>query len=162
MDEVSQIRKKLNLPPISQLGIVVRDMTKAVDYYSSCFGLGPFTVYESVPNKYWFNGEPSYMKIRQGKAMLGNIEIELIQPLEGKSPFHEFLESQGEGLQHLAFNAPSFEEMYHLFVEAGFKPLMEAEAYVETYQGTVRACHFDTRQIGGVIFEIVWKSWLMK
>jgi len=43
---------------------------------------------------------------------------------------------------------------------AGFQPLLLAEAYVLTYQGTVRACHFDTRAVGGVIFEVLWKSWL--
>jgi hypothetical protein len=44
----------------------------------------------------------------------------------------------------------------------GFQALLLAEAYVPTYKGTVRACHFDTRAVGGVIFEVVWKSWLVK
>jgi len=37
---------------------------------------------------------------------------------------------------------------------------MRAESYVPTYDGTVRACVFDTRSVGGVLFEIIWKSWL--
>ncbi len=52
--------------------------------------------------------------------------------------------------------------MVRQFEAAGITPLMRAEAYVETYQGTVKACHFDTRAVGGVIFEVVWKSWLLK
>ncbi len=162
MEHAAALRKKLHLPEISQIGVVVRDMGKAVEYYEGIFGLGPFTVYDSTPDKYWFRGRPAHMQLRQGKAMLGRIELELIQPLEGESPFHEFLETYGEGLHHLAFNTADFDGMVRQFEAAGFKPLLLAEAYVETYQGTVRACHFDTRAVGGVIFEVVWKSWLLK
>ncbi len=97
MDGGDVLKGKLGLPAISQIGVVVRNMQKAVGYYSERFGIGPFTVYDSVPDKYWFRGKPSYMKLRQGKAILGGIELELIQPLEGESPFHEVLETQGEG-----------------------------------------------------------------
>jgi 4-hydroxyphenylpyruvate dioxygenase-like putative hemolysin len=158
----AQLRKKLALPPISQIGIVVRDMRQAVGFYEGTFGLGPWTVYDSTPDKYWFRGKPSHMRLRQGKAMLGAIELELVQPLEGESPFHEHLATYGEGLHHLAFNTEDYEGMVRRFEAEGFKPLLQAEAYVETYKGTVRACHFDTREIGGVIFEVLWKSWLLK
>jgi 4-hydroxyphenylpyruvate dioxygenase-like putative hemolysin len=94
--------------------------------------------------------------------MLGNVELELIQPLAGESPFHEFLQEHGEGLHHLAFNTEDYDGMVARFAAAGFKPLLQAEAYVATYKGTVRACHFDTRAVGGVIFEVLWKSWLLK
>ena len=150
MEASAALRAKLGLPPISQIGIVVRDMTRAVAFY------------ESTPDKYWFKGTPSHMRLRQGKAMLGGIELELVQPLEGESPFHEFAATQGEGLHHIAFNTEDFDGMVRKFQEAGFQSLLLAEAYVPTYQGTVRACHFDTRAVGGVIFEVVWKSWLMK
>lgn len=156
------LRTKLALPPLSQLGIVVRDMARAVAFYEGKLGLGPWTVYESTPDKYWYRGKPSHMRLRQGKAMLGGIELELVQPLEGESPFHEFLASQGEGLHHVAFNTDDFDAMVRQFQEAGFESLLLAEAYVPTYGGTVRACHFDTRAVGGVIFEVVWKSWLVK
>ena len=162
MEPGVELRTKLGLPPISQIGIVVRDMTRAVEFYEGTFGLGPWTVYESTPDKYWFKGKPSHMRLRQGKAMLGGIELELVQPLEGESPVHEFAATQGEGLHHIAFNTEDFDGMVRKFQDAGFQALLLAEAYVPTYQGTVRACHFDTRAVGGVIFEVVWKSWLLK
>jgi 4-hydroxyphenylpyruvate dioxygenase-like putative hemolysin len=162
MEPAAELRTTLGLPPISQIGIVVRDMQRAVEHYQGIFGLGPWTVYDSTPDKYWFKGKPSHMRLRQGKAMLGGIELELVQPLEGESPFHEFLATQGEGLHHLAFNTEDFDGMVRRFEAAGFQSLLLAEAYVPTYGGTVRACHFDTRAVGGVIFEVVWKSWLLK
>jgi methylmalonyl-CoA/ethylmalonyl-CoA epimerase len=162
MERAEEFRATLGLPPISQIGIVVRDMHKAVAHYQSVFGLGPWTVYDSTPDKYWFKGKPSHMRLRQGKAMLGGIELELVQPLEGESTFHEFLQDHGEGLHHLAFNTEDYDGMIGRFEAAGFKPLLQAEAYVETYKGTVKACHFDTRAVGGVIFEVLWKSWLLQ
>ena len=102
------------------------------------------------------------MRLRQGKAMLGGIELEPVQPLEGESPFHEFAATQGEGLHHIAFNTEECDGMVRKFQEAGFQSLLLAEAHVPPNQGTVRACHFDSRAVGGVIFEVVWKSWLLK
>jgi len=162
MEPHEDLRNRLALPPISQLGIVVRDMARAVAFYEHKLGLGPWTVYEGTPDKYWFKGKPSHMRLRQGKTMLGDIDREVVQPLEGGSPFHEFAASQGEGLHHVPFHTDDFDTMVRKFHDAGFASLLLAEAYVPTYGGTVRACHFDTRAVGGVIFEVVWESWLVR
>jgi len=37
---------------------------------------------------------------------------------------------------------------------------MRTETFVEIYDGHLRACYFDTSRVGGVICEIIWKSWL--
>jgi catechol 2,3-dioxygenase-like lactoylglutathione lyase family enzyme len=160
MSDTEKLKARLNLPPVAQIGIVVRDIHRAVEYYSTLFGLGPFTVYEFAPDKHWYMEEPSPIRFQMGKAMLGDIEIELIEPSEGKSHHREILRTMGEGLHHLGFNVPNYEEVFHRFLREGFKPLMRAESYVPTYKGTVRACYFDTSRIGGVLFEIIWKSWL--
>jgi len=159
---MEDLKIKLGLPPISQIGVVVKDMDQAVEYYSSLFGIGPFTVYEFVPEKHWFMEEPSYLKLMMGKATWGNLEFELIQPIEGRSFHKEFLETHGEGIQHLGFFVPNYDEMFNQFLKAGFKPVMRAESYVETYKGYLRATYFDTRRFGGIMFEIIWKSWLME
>lgn len=103
MTPVDDLREKPGFLPLSQIGLVVRDMDKVIDYYSSVFGLGPFTVYEFIPEKHWFMEMPSYLKIMMGKATWGDIEWELIQPMEGRSFHKEFLETHGEGVQHLGF-----------------------------------------------------------
>lgn len=160
MNGSDDLRKKLGLPPVSQIGLVVKDIARAVGYFSSFFGLGPFTVYDFEPDRHWYKEEPSHFKVKMAKAMWGDIEWEMLQPLEGKSLHQEFLETHGEGLQHLGFNVRNYDETFENFVQAGFQPLMRAESYVETYKGNLKACYFDTRRVGGVIFEIIWKSWL--
>ena len=160
MADIDELKIKLGLPPVSQIGVVVRDVNKAADYFSSIFGIGPFTVYELVPEKYWFMEELCHQKIRLGKAQWGNIELELIQPLEGESLHKDFLENHGEGLHHLGFNVPNYDEIFEKFIQAGFKPLLRAETYAETYKGYLKVCYFDTQRVGGIFFEIIWKSWL--
>ena len=37
---------KAELPPISQIGILVNDAAKTAEYYSSVLGIGPFRTYD--------------------------------------------------------------------------------------------------------------------
>ena len=116
MSDVDKLRKQLNLPPLSQLGVVVWNVDKTVDYYSSVFGIGPFNVYDFTPEKHWHMEEPSHSKVRMGKAMLGHIELELIQPLEGKSIHQDFLDSRGEGLLARMFSLVFFGDLVSLYL----------------------------------------------
>ena len=161
MREIERLRAAMVLPSVSQLGVLVRDVDGAVEYYSSVFGLGPFTVYEFCPENVWLWEKPSHIKVKQGKAMWGDIELELIQTVEGESVYNEFLRDHGEGIQHLGFNVKNYDEMFQRFREAGFTPLLRVESYVRTYEGYLRCCSFDTCRVGGIVFEIIWKSWLM-
>jgi hypothetical protein len=160
MGGVDDLRARLALPPFYQLGVVVRDVDRVARHYSSLFGVGPFTIYEFVPEIHIYNGEQTYTKMKMGKAMWGNIELELIQPMEGKSPHMDFLKKRGEGLQHLGFNVPNFDELCDGFLKEGFKPMLRSGGYVETYKGEVKVCYFDTEEAVGIIFEIMWRSWL--
>lgn len=160
MNDTKELQVHLSLPQVSQIGVVVEDIDRAVDYYTSIFGLGPFTKYEFQPDRHWFRGEPSPLRMRMAKAMWGDLEWELLQPLQGPSLHQEFLTNQGEGLQHLGFNVRNYDEIYNRMVENGFDPVMRAESYMENYGGDLKACYFDTRRVGGVIFEVIWKSWL--
>ena len=161
MKDIENLRLGLNLPPVSQIGIVVSDIDKAVEYYTTFFGLGPFTKMDFRPDKYWYRGEPAHMKIRQAKAMWGEIELELMQPIEGESLIHDFLAEQGEGINHLGFFIDNYDEAYEEMICNGFMPMMEAEAEVED-RGIVKAVWFDTIRVGGVFFELIWRSWLRK
>lgn len=46
--ENSEIRK-LRLPQLAQVGVVVKDLEKVVAYYTSTFGIGPFDIYDFHP-----------------------------------------------------------------------------------------------------------------
>jgi methylmalonyl-CoA/ethylmalonyl-CoA epimerase len=161
MSELEDLRDKLCLPAVSQIGIVVRSVEKTISYYESMLGIGPFSQYEWSPDKHWHGDELSFIKFKMGKVTWHGIELELIEPLEGISDHAVFLREHGEGLHHLGFNVTDYDEMFDKFLKKGFKPIVRGESYVEAYKGYLKACTFDTRKVGGVLFEIIWKSWLV-
>ena len=59
MSGIDELKTILSLPPVSQIGVVGREMEEAVSYFSSVFGIGPFTVYDSDPKSH----QP-YLKLR--------------------------------------------------------------------------------------------------
>lgn len=161
MTDAGALQAKLKLPPISQIGVIVKDVEKAAQNYSSLLGIGPFTIYEFRPVNDLYRGEKmTDAKMKMGKAMWNNMELELIQPMEGRSPHMEWLRERGEGVQHFGFNVPNFDEVCDSFRKEGFTPLLQGEFYLEAYKGTVKACYFDTTEAIGIIFEVIWKSWL--
>jgi hypothetical protein len=161
MTAADELRAKLQLPPISQIGFVVWNADRMAANYSTVLGVGPWTVYDFVPDKYWFREQLSPLKLRMGKAIIGDIELVLSQPVEGRSLHQEFLETCGEGVHSLTFNTLDYDAMFHRFLQAGFEPVMRAETYVEAYEGHLRACYFDTRSVCGTLLEIRWASWGM-
>ena len=41
-----EITGKIKLPPVSQVGMVVKDIDKVMQFYSDTFGIGPWVVKE--------------------------------------------------------------------------------------------------------------------
>jgi methylmalonyl-CoA/ethylmalonyl-CoA epimerase len=88
--------------------LVVKDMDKAVKLFEA-LDVGPFPPFlggtgMSFSGKTVHGNPADYdMDLRIGRSDLGGLTVELIQPLEGKSIYSEFLEEKGEGLHHIAF-----------------------------------------------------------
>ena len=110
----------VTLPPVGEIAIVVKDLDRAVDFYSSKFGWGPFRVYEFGSRN---TAEPEAGEPRTRVAMThsGAIAIELIEPGEGdeESLPARFLAEKGEGLQHLAFRIEDLDAVLASLAEAG-------------------------------------------
>jgi len=150
MDE----KKKFTLPPVSQIGVVVKDLKKAIEYYSKVFGIGPFMTFEFAPKKHWLKGKPMPIKLNIAAAQWGPDMFELIQPVEGDAPHRWFLEKHGEGLQHLGFMVEDYDGWKDYLVQQGIDVLMEAETDVEGL-GHVRGAYMESDKTGGVLFELL-------
>ena len=79
-----QKEPRVKLPPVEQIGIVVKDIDKAIQYYSSVFGFGPFRVRESEMKGFTYRGQKGNCRIKTAVAQSGPIEVELI--LNSSSP----------------------------------------------------------------------------
>ena len=138
------------LPPVHQLGYVVRDIEKACRYYESVFGTGPFSqVIDVDMNGALLRGKPVDTKIKVAFVQSGDVQIELIQPVEGENPYTEFLEKRGEGIHHLAYRVEDMEAMKALFTEKVGEPVFHRD------MGIMEFAYFDTSEVGGLMIEFL-------
>lgn len=90
--------------PLTQIGVVVRDLWANVKLYHELLGWGPWYVYEYRPpffSEGELHGKPAEFSFLGAEVQVGPIWFELIQPLEGESLYTEFLAEKGEGLHHV-------------------------------------------------------------
>src|SRR5258707_4269745 len=96
----------LQLKRLVQIGIVIADRDRTTQLLTSLFGIGPFRLVE-WPNrpeaKYYYRGAEEQIRIKQAFVRLGDVEVELIQPLEGRNGYQDFLDQTGGGIHHVLF-----------------------------------------------------------
>lgn len=147
-----QFAKKLELPPVSQIGIVVKDMDKTIEYYEKVLGLGPFARPDIVYKEIHLHGKPVNSKWIMGFCSLGSVELELIQPITAPTIYHDFLQEKGEGLHHLGFDVKDIEKKLALCKEMGIKIIQGGQGATSRFE------YLDTEKIGGVIFELIQRE----
>jgi methylmalonyl-CoA/ethylmalonyl-CoA epimerase len=137
----------------AHVALVVRDMDRAVKYFEA-LGVGPFPPFLGGPGMSFtgksVRGEPSDydMDLRIGRADMGGLQIELIQPLKGRSIYDEFLEEKGEGLHHLAFMVEDIDAETAALEKKGFK-VVQTGAMPNT-----RWAYFEAEASGGMLIEL--------
>ncbi len=98
---------------IVQIGIVVRDIEKSTRAYAELLGLDvpKWEVTDPVEKSHTeYKGELSEARAKLAFFQLGNIVIELIEPVGRPSTWQEHLETKGEGVHHLAFEVKDMEK----------------------------------------------------
>jgi methylmalonyl-CoA epimerase len=121
--------KKVNNPMIvskniTQVAIVVQDIDKARNAWAQMLGMEvpDVIVAESHPSRpTLYQGEPSDAKAKLAFIAMDNIQLELIQPLGGKSTWQDFLDTHGEGIHHIAFGVKSIDEVSKNLASLGNK-----------------------------------------
>lgn len=133
---------KLELKKVNQIGIVVRDSDKVMESWSTLFGIGPWTVRDFETKD--LEGHPA--KVKLCFADLGGVQLELIEPVEGRAFHSLFLEEHGEGLHHLGFQVNNVDAEAENLVKQGAKVLSSLSGGY---------AYMDTGGPGGVIFEVI-------
>jgi catechol 2,3-dioxygenase-like lactoylglutathione lyase family enzyme len=110
---------------VFQLGIVVKDIDRATERLTS-LGIGPFKERILPPREETFRGQPFDGVVKISCARAGDMEIELLQPVSGKSPHREFLEAKGEGIQHIACYVENIESHLERLTGQGVEVLLRA------------------------------------
>ena len=145
--------KSFSLPAASQIGIVVNDIDATVDYYRSAFGWGPFKVTELEMEDVNYRGRSIDCRVKLARARHGEIEVELIQPLEGDSPYADFVREKGEGLHHLGIWVDDLHGTLAELEKEGIHPVFY-KYYADIDFGFA---YLDSDRIGGVMLELIQK-----
>jgi methylmalonyl-CoA/ethylmalonyl-CoA epimerase len=100
------------LPELFHIGWVVRDCAAAQQELAARLGAGPFLSMgeESVFDQTLVHGKPVPFALKIAMGQLGGVLLELLQPLDDRSPHAEFLKERGEGMHHLAYVVADFDD----------------------------------------------------
>jgi hypothetical protein len=134
-----------------QIAIVVPDLDVAMRTYVHDYGIGPWEIYgfdaENVADMRE-DGEAVERSWRLAIAYVGQVQWELIEPLDEESVYARFLAERGGGLHHVGVAVPSFDETVAEQAERGNGVLLGGE-----YKG-IRFAYLDTVRDLGFVTEI--------
>jgi len=117
--------------PVIQTAYVVADIDATEAFFTAQFGVRPWTRMPDVefgPQTCEYRGEPADFTAHISLGYLGDMQLELIQPVRGKSIYADFLASNGPGLHHVCVEPADFTASLH---DA------EANGAVVTQRGTM-------------------------
>jgi catechol 2,3-dioxygenase-like lactoylglutathione lyase family enzyme len=121
MNIATDIREQLQLPPLDQIGFVVKDLDSAIALYDPMFG--PFDVQKYGEITYNYRGREEACELDIAFGKIGDIEIELIQWVSGGGPHKEFLDAGREGMHHLRFLVENLEEKVSEAEKLGYQKI---------------------------------------
>ena len=138
-----------------QIGFVVADIQSFAAELNQMLGVGPFEVFDwPVPGtdpESYYHGKPASWRMKIGFADFGNINIELIQPIEGSSVFQESLDRDGSSLNHLRFKVKNFDQAVANLQNKGYTLISRGKG---VHKGS-RWAYFDTRSsFNGLYLEL--------
>lgn len=141
--------------PVVQVGLVVRDLERAMAAYSGIWGVGPWRVYAYGPGllaSQTFRGRPA--EFSMALALAGSDpQLELIQPLEGESVYTEWLERHGEGLHHVAVEVDSLEQTTREMEDAGYAMIQSGLGFGPDGDGGF--AYYDTERDLALVLEAI-------
>jgi catechol 2,3-dioxygenase-like lactoylglutathione lyase family enzyme len=104
--EVLAVSEAILSPVVTQIGIIVRDIEQMAARYSRLFGLPvPNIIITDEYNKAHTNymGAPSFARAKLAFFKLGQVSLELIEPIGEPSTWQQHLDAKGETVHHIAF-----------------------------------------------------------
>jgi len=134
-----------------QIAYLVRDLESAMRFYVETMHIGPWEIYTFAPpalQNSMVRGKPSDHTFRIALAQAGPVQIELIQPLTGRSVYDEFLEKKGEGLHHVKFYYPDCRKKLEEFKAKGIEVIQSGKFDEDEHY------YLDTEKFHGMIIEI--------
>jgi catechol 2,3-dioxygenase-like lactoylglutathione lyase family enzyme len=141
---------------IAQVCIIVEDLDKAVENYWNMFGIGPWHFYtygKPLVKKMSYHGKPSEYKMRVALSYIGDLRIELIEPMAGDTIYRDFVKEHGYGVHHFGILV---DDMKSAIAEAETNGLvMTQDGSGFGLDGDGHYAYLDTEDKIGVTIELI-------
>ena len=126
---------------LDHIGIAVKDLDQAMKLYRDAFGIEPSMVYES-----------SYTKAKIAFFPIGEVRIELMQPVNPDSVLGTFLEKKGEGIQHIAYKVKDVDRSLTELERKGVQLIDKKSRKVRENE---RVAFLHPKSTNGVLIELI-------
>jgi methylmalonyl-CoA/ethylmalonyl-CoA epimerase len=150
-----EIMNKLDSDVVIQIGLIVKDVQKAAKHYAEVFGFPEPAIVPIADDAFAKTEYRSRSSAAKGKAAffnLGQVQMELIEPVGTPSTWEEFLRTHGEGIHHIAVKTEEMKEAQKFLASKGMETIQQGGwdggqyAYVDCSDqlGTIlELLHFD-------------------
>jgi hypothetical protein len=142
------------LKSVIQIAIACRDIEATSKQWAAALGVDPPKVKLTRPGRevnVVYRGRPSDGQIKMAVIRLGQVSLELMEPVGADTSWREFLESNGEGVQHIAFGVTDLEKTVKRFEGLGM-PVVHRGRY-DADNGTY--IYLDSKRALGVTVELL-------
>ena len=134
---------------IEEIVIAVKNADEAASYFKDLFGLN-----------FEYEWEIEREKIRVKSVLIGGTQFQFIEPTDSESVVYKFLQTKGEGLNHLAFRVSNLDEMVKKLKKKGVKlvpnDIIEVNANgMPTSGSKVRFIFIHPKSAYGTLIELI-------
>lgn len=143
--------KGLGTTIVTQIALVVKDIDKTSEAFSKVFGLPkpePIVTNPATAHPV-YRGEPTNARAKLAFFDMGQVSIELIEPLGGNSVWQEVLDEKGEGVHHIAFQVKGTDEVTAYLAEHDIPVIQQGH-----YTGGMYT-YVDSEPVLGVMLELL-------
>lgn len=155
--EESVTQDKYNDPGLKkviQIAIVVKDIETSSKKWAEVLGMPVPEIRTTRPGhevKEIYRGKPSEGQVKLTFFNLGQVVLELLQPVSEGTSWKEFLDTKGEGVQHVGFKVVDPVKTSKMLEELGY-PIFHQGRY-DSDDGTY--IYHETQDALGVVVELL-------
>ena len=142
------------LKKVVQIAVVVRDIEASSKLWAELLGMPVPEIRTTRPGhevKEFYRGKSSEGQVKLTFFNLGQVVIELLQPISEGTSWKEWLDKKGEGVQHLGFQVVDPDKTSAELEKAGY-PVFHKGRY-DSLDGTY--IYHDTQDALGVVIELL-------
>ncbi|MEE9418929.1 MAG: methylmalonyl-CoA epimerase [Desulfatiglandaceae bacterium] len=125
---------------IDHIGVAVKSIDQAGKFYTEILGLG----IEDVENV-------AEQKVNVAFIPITDSEVELLESTDPDGPVAKYIDSRGEGVQHIAFRVENIEEALEELKERGVRLIDQAP---REGAGGAKIAFIHPKETNGVLVEI--------